>query len=109
MWGDMFFRLLGGDYYNNEAIPKRIRKMIPHNVNLIYWDYYSTDKEHYSNQIKNHSAIKEGIWFAGGLWSWTGFAPHNGYSIAGKGSRLFRRVKYRLCRSLKKLFWIFTV
>lgn len=81
MWGDMFFRLLGGDYYNNEAIPEQVKEMIPHNVNLIYWDYYSTDKEHYSNQIKNHSAIKEGIWFAGGLWSWTGFAPHNAYSI----------------------------
>lgn len=81
MWGDMFFRLAGGDYYNNGSIPEQIRKMIPHNVNLIYWDYYTTDKERYSNQIKNHSAIKEGIWFAGGLWSWMGFAPHNGYSI----------------------------
>lgn len=81
MWGDMFFRLAGGDYYNNASVPERIKEMIPHNVNLIYWDYYSTDKEHYSNQIKNYSAIKEGIWFAGGLWSWTGFAPHNGYSI----------------------------
>lgn len=81
MWGDMFFHLMGGGYYNNASLPERIKKMIPDNVNLIYWDYYSTDKEHYSNQIKNHSAIKDGIWFAGGLWSWAGFAPHNVYSI----------------------------
>lgn len=81
MWGDMFFRLLGGGYYNNISVPEQIKKMIPSNVNLVYWDYYSTDKEHYSNQIESHSAIKDGIWFAGGLWSWTGFAPHNGYSI----------------------------
>ena len=81
MWGDMFFRLLGGDYYKNVSVPEKIRKMIPDNVNLVYWDYYSTDREHYSAQIKTHSAIKEGIWFAGGLWSWTGFAPHNRYSI----------------------------
>lgn len=81
MWGDMFFRLLGSGYYSNADIPGQVKEMIPHNVNLIYWDYYSTDKEHYSKQVKSHSAIKEGIWFAGGLWSWTGFAPHNAYSI----------------------------
>lgn len=81
MWGDMFFRLLGGGYYSNGTVPDSVREMIPGNVNLVYWDYYSTDKEHYSKQIKSHSAIKDGIWFAGGLWSWTGFAPHNDYSI----------------------------
>lgn len=81
MWGDMFFRLAGGDYYDKVSVPERIREMIPHNVNLVYWDYNLMDKEHYSNHINSHSAIKEGIWFAGGLWSWTGFAPHNRYSI----------------------------
>lgn len=81
MWGDMFFRLLGNGYYSNAEIPQRVKEMIPSNVNLIYWDYYSTDRERYSEQIKSHSAIKDGIWFAGGLWSWSGFAPHNQYSI----------------------------
>lgn len=81
MWGDMFFRLLGSGYYGSDAVPERIKEMIPDNVNLIYWDYYSTEKSHYSDQIKRHSSIKNGIWFAGGLWSWTGFAPHNAYSI----------------------------
>ena len=81
MWGDMFFRLLGGDYYSNGAVPEEVKAMIPDNINLVYWDYYSTDKEHYDKQIESHSAIKDGIWFAGGLWSWTGFAPHNDFSI----------------------------
>lgn len=83
MWGDMFFRLLSGDYGVNDTIDvsDSVRQMIPNNINLIYWDYYSTDKENYVRRIKSHSAVKEGIWFAGGLWSWTGFAPHNDYSI----------------------------
>lgn len=81
MWGDMFFRLLGGDYHSDRSVPEHIREMIPNNVNLIYWDYYSTDTERYSKQIESHSKIKNNIWFAGGLWSWTGFAPHNQYSI----------------------------
>lgn len=83
MWGDMFFRILGGDYGTNDTVKLSddVKGLIPDNVNLIYWDYYSTDKNNYDRRIKSHSAIKDGIWFAGGLWSWTGFAPHNDYSI----------------------------
>lgn len=82
MWGDMFFRLLGNGYCNDEAVvPEKVKDMIPDNVNLIYWDYYSLDKSHYSEQIRSHAAVKDNIWFAGGLWTWTGFTPHNGYSI----------------------------
>lgn len=86
MWGDMFFRILnqssGGGYENGtETIPEKVRSMIPDNVNLIYWDYYSVDKKNYCDKIKSHSALKENIWFAGGLWTWLGFAPHNDFSI----------------------------
>jgi len=88
MWGDMFFRILnqasGGGYEGetgNQAVPEKVRSMIPHNVNLIYWDYYSLNKQNYCNKIKAHSALKENIWFAGGLWTWLGFAPHNDFSI----------------------------
>lgn len=86
MWGDMFFRILnqasGGGYENGtETIPEKVRSMIPDNVNLIYWDYYSVDKQNYCDKIKSHSALKENIWFAGGLWTWLGFAPHNDFSI----------------------------
>lgn len=86
MWGDMFFRILnqssGGGYENGtESIPEKVRSMIPDNVNLIYWDYYSVDKQNYCDKIKSHSVLKENIWFAGGLWTWLGFAPHNDFSI----------------------------
>lgn len=82
MWSDMFFRLASGSYYNNQAkIKEEIRKEIPDNVRLIYWDYYSVEKEHYDEMFDIHGKIKEDTWFAGGLWSWTGFAPHNGYSM----------------------------
>ncbi len=83
MWADMFFRLAsGGDYYVEELhVSDEVKAKIPDNVNLIYWDYYSSDKKRYDKQIKMHSAIKEGIWFAGGIWSWTGFTPHNSFSI----------------------------
>lgn len=83
MWGDMFFRLAaGGHYYvDNVQISDAVKEKIPANVDLIYWDYYSTDKKHYDRQIKAHNSIKDGAWFAGGIWTWTGFAPHNAYSM----------------------------
>lgn len=83
MWGDMFFRLLGADYESStdKMPPKEITALIPENVNLVYWDYYSKEYDNYDKRIKSHSAIKENIWFAGGLWTWLGYAPRNQFSI----------------------------
>ena len=38
--------------------------------------------------LKAHARIKEDTWFAGGLWSWLGFAPHNGFSMKATASAL---------------------
>ncbi len=81
MWGDMYFRLCGGGYYHNLPLPNDIGKLVPDNVHIVYWDYYGTKKERYLEQIDRHEFIKENIWFAGGLWGWTGYAPHNTYSF----------------------------
>lgn len=89
MWGDMFFRLAGGDYFTNfnqdpklGEIPEEIRQLVPENIHLVYWDYFSRDRQSYERNIDAHNAIKSGSWFAGGLWTWAGFAPHNTFSIA---------------------------
>lgn len=82
MWSDLFFKLAnGGAYYEPAVIDSAVSEQIPENMTLIYWDYYSTDPAHYSGMMQAHRRLKPGSWFAGGLWSWTGFAPHNGYSI----------------------------
>ena len=83
MWSDMFYRLATGGNYRNPAteIEESVKEKIPENVELIYWDYYSTNADHYDGMLASHENIKKGCWFAGGLWTWTGLAPHNGYSI----------------------------
>ncbi len=85
MWSDMFFKLAtkSGNWTEGfcDDIDSSIGDMIPDNVRLIYWDYYSTEKSHYDQWIEGHEKLKEGCLFAGGLWTWTGFAPHNSYSI----------------------------
>lgn len=83
IWADMFYRLIAGGKYNDlpAEIDPSICRQIPDNVELVYWDYDSTDPARYDNRIKSHNRIKEGTWFAGAFRSWWGFAPHNAYSI----------------------------
>jgi len=91
MWSDMFFRLVANDKYycgSSTKISEEIKKQIPDNVQLVYWDYYSTDKKHYDDMLKAHAQIKENTWFAGGLWTWAGIAPHNGYSMKATSAAL---------------------
>lgn len=90
MWSDMFYRLTtDGVYYaNNPEIDQSLGLRIPDNVELVYWDYYSVEPAQYEKMLKSHAAIKAGTWFAGGLWSWEGFAPHNAFSIQATGAAL---------------------
>ncbi len=83
MWSDMFFRLLnGGDYYGeNVDMGQEIIDKIPQNVELIYWDYYHTESEIYDRMLAAHKNTQREVWFAGGAWSWLGFAPFNQRSL----------------------------
>lgn len=84
MWSDMFFRLANnGEYYpQNKDISKEVKAKTPREVGLVYWDYYRTEKRYYAKMLKAHKDFDNEIWFAGGAWSWGGFAPKNDYSLA---------------------------
>ena len=90
MWSDMFFRLASGGQYDavDPAAMKDVGPRIPENVDLVYWDYYSTKFSRYDGMLRSLAAIKLGTWYAGGLWTWTGFAPHNAYSIRANDAAL---------------------
>lgn len=84
MWSDMFFRLATGGEYSvsdPEIITKEIADLVPENVELVYWDYYSEDINRYTNMLKAHKRFNSPTWFAGGAWKWTGFTPHNSLSV----------------------------
>jgi hypothetical protein len=81
MWSDMFFRLAyGGEYYIKEGGAAKA-PIIPADVEIVYWDYYSCSKERYDSMLKNHFKLSDQVGFAGGAWKWTGFTPHNTYSM----------------------------
>jgi len=76
MWSDMFFRLLfGNDYYSDKELDTSLLKLVPPDVMLVYWDYYSTDEKKYDQMFKKHLQFGNEIGFAGGAWKWSGIVP----------------------------------
>ena len=84
MWSDMFFRLANhGEYApHNKNTAKEMKDKTPTEVGLVYWDYYRTNKTFYKEMLQIHKQFDNEIWFAGGAWSWMGFAPKNDLSLA---------------------------
>ena len=80
MWSDMFFKLLGGGYYNDEEIPESLINEVPEDVALCYWNYYCRDGAAYDRMIKRHKRFRNEIWFAGGTTAWMNFTPMNVFS-----------------------------
>ena len=77
IWSDMYFRLNSKDedYYRDTPLPEETVKLIPPEVNLVYWDYYHDNVKTYEDMIKFHKQAPNHIIFAGGSWRWKGFAP----------------------------------
>ncbi len=84
IWSDMFITLAmnSTNYYIDsgaEEIAKRGN--LPENISLVYWDYYSEDKNRYVRMIEKTKCFNRPVLFAGGIWTWRGFAPDNDYSF----------------------------
>jgi len=83
MWSDMFFRLAyGGAYYAGEGkpFPTEMVELLRPDVQLVYWDYYHTDKAHYVSMLERHKKFPNEIVFAGGAWKWGGLMPELEFS-----------------------------
>ncbi len=84
LWGDMFLKLAlnNEDYYEEGKAEDIIRRAdLPENVTLVYWDYYSEDYNRYVDMISKTKLFGRSVNFAGGIWTWRGFAPDNAFSI----------------------------
>lgn len=83
MWSDMFYRIAsGGDYYATKSkFDNTIKEKIPKKLTLVYWDYYNLNKKTYDSMIKGHKQLSDKVSFGGGAWKWSGFAPHNYFSL----------------------------
>lgn len=87
IWSDMFVKLAAGggghdsQYAEYDATAILKKAALPENISLVYWDYYSTDYDRYVNQINKNKLFKRPVYFAGGVWTWRGFAPDNEFAL----------------------------
>lgn len=84
IWSDMFCKLAAenSDYYMVDNIDAlRAKADLPENISLVYWDYYSKNYDRYLKMLKINKAFERPVIFAGGAWTWKGFAPDNTFSI----------------------------
>ncbi len=88
IWSDMFYALALDiddqfrDEYKEAVTSKIIEKAkLPEEVSLVYWDYYSKDYNNYKKRIETNRMFSRKLYFAGGAWTWKGFAPDNKMSM----------------------------
>jgi len=74
MWSDMFFRALAKDgaYQVDTPLPEGYVDSVPKDVQLVYWDYFFHDEEHWDKNFKIHRMFGEPM-FAGAAWTWFSF------------------------------------
>ncbi|HEX4083303.1 MAG TPA: hypothetical protein VHY22_00220 [Chthoniobacteraceae bacterium] len=100
IWSDMYFRLgsKANQYYDRaSSIPQDIADAIPHNVKLVYWDYYHLEESFYEEWIRRHRAFGQEPVFAAGIWSWSRFwtaLPHT-FATLDAGMRAACRAEVR--------------
>ena len=70
IWDDMLF----GCYSNNKEDTEPI---IPNQIGLMYWDYYSCISKHYRDHLQACRTLTKKTMFAGGAWRWMGYIPHH--------------------------------
>lgn len=76
IWSDMYFRLGNKNqvYYDlNTNIPQDVRDKIPRNVQLCYWDYYTSDADFYEKFIGLHRELGFNPVMGSGVWTWSRF------------------------------------
>lgn len=105
MWSDMFFHLCYKGVYRvgpdvSEEPLKKIKNLIPENVDLIYWDYSTTDKALYDGMFRKHKILTKNVQFACGAWKWLGYAPFNEFGInrivPGMQSAIKNKIPYAI-------------
>nr|KAJ3422590.1 hypothetical protein HK105_007422 [Polyrhizophydium stewartii] len=77
LWSDMLFTLMSQNgplgYYDETAPPADLRRCLPPDIQLVYWDYYHTYPEIYMHKIQQHRDLGFDPWVASAVWTWNRF------------------------------------
>ncbi len=91
IWSDMYFRVASKthDYYDLDAvIPDEVKRTVPAEVQLVYWDYYNEDQTFYDEYIQRHKELNPDVIFAGGAWTWNGIGVSYGKVFSSTNAAL---------------------
>lgn len=82
MWSDMWFEIGSPVHmmYDPQANVKGFG--VDRSIGQVYWDYYSTKKDHYVPIIKKHFELSDNVYFAMGIWTWGRLAPNQSKMMA---------------------------
>ncbi len=79
-YSECLYRMASGSsthYREGVTFDETFIKMLPKEITLVYWDYYSENVERYENVIKKHYEMSDKVAYAAGAWKWISFAPAN--------------------------------
>ncbi|SFB54088.1 Glycosyl hydrolase family 20, catalytic domain [Cohnella sp. OV330] len=92
MWSDMFLKLAsagGEDYYDkNTRIPEEMARLVPKDVDMVYWDYNHLEQDDYRQLIDRHRPLGCNLAFAGAVWIFNTFGVNYGLSLRATDSAL---------------------
>ena len=82
IWGDMYFSETDDNYYYepDAVIPQKAIDSAPQEPELVFWDYYHTYYDYYDKKLEQYARFPNTASFAGGVWTWDGFAPNFRYT-----------------------------
>ncbi|MBQ5746752.1 MAG: hypothetical protein IIV81_02320, partial [Clostridia bacterium] len=70
------------DYYDkNIVLTEKALNSVPEEVNLVFWNYHFRNVADYEYMLDNHMKFNRKVSFAGGVWTWLGFAPAQKYAV----------------------------
>ncbi len=91
IWGDMYIHLAsasGNIYDYASKIPQEVIDRIPNGIELVYWDYYHTKTEEYTQGIDLYRQLGAPLLMAGGGWTWNRLWAHLPYAFAATNACL---------------------
>ena len=84
MWSDMYFRVQtkNNAYYEADiVIPEETKKLIPKEVELVFW-HYGEKPWCDDYMLKKHNELGRKVIYAGGNWGWIGHFPEHNYMMS---------------------------
>ncbi len=93
--GDLFLRYDGKYYDFTHPVDQRCIDDFP-KMDVLYWDYYHTDKEDFEILLKKHLTIGSRVIFYGGIWTWCGLLPNPDHTMNTMDSALSVMLEYNI-------------